>query len=63
MMKDEGARYTTIVLGDEHAVLAIALEVMGRCPDCGAPVRRTPDLCELVHGVGCRLAATVGRAA
>jgi hypothetical protein len=43
MMKDEG--YRTIILGDEHAALAILCELIGACPDCGAPVKRTPDLC------------------
>jgi hypothetical protein len=60
MMKDEG--YRTIILGERHALLAIVCELIGACPECRAPVVRTPDLCELRHRPDCQLAATTARA-
>jgi hypothetical protein len=52
-----------IFLNDDHAVLAITLELLGACPECGAPVLRFPDLCSLRHRIGCALAASVARLA
>jgi hypothetical protein len=45
-------------------LLAVLLEVLGYCWECGAPLERTPSgLCKLDHRPGCQLAAEVERAA
>lgn len=51
----------TVWLNEDHAALAIALELLGECPECGAPLLRFPNLCSLTHRIGCALAANVAR--